>query len=92
MRRAVSIAMVITFLGMLITGIWNYFPPFDEQLYLPHINSSITFMVLAIIHVWINRLSIGKYFRGLGWWWIPVVLLFTINVIWLGIIMPLVIY
>lgn len=90
MRRAAAILLVIVGLGMIVTGIWKFIPPFDTSRFLPHINSSSFFIVIAVFHIWLNRKSLARYFKGLGWWWVPVVILITTNVIWLGIVLPII--
>ena len=87
MRRVISLAMVFFGLATLMTGIWNLFPPFDEKLFPPHIISSFTLGLLAIIHVWLNWRTIIRYVQGLGWWWILAGIGFLL-VIWMGIIAP----
>lgn len=90
MRRAISIAMVISGLTAALTGIWNFFPPFNTMFYLPHaINASILALLVAI-HLWLNRKPLLRYFKRLGGWWILVGLLF-VPVIWLGIVLPILI-
>lgn len=87
MRRGISIAMVIFGIAMVITGIWNIFPPFDTELTPPHIISSFIFGVLIILHVWLNWKPIVRYFKGLGWWWV-LVGLGCVFIIWASIIAP----
>lgn len=88
MRRVISMTMIFFGIAMLITGIWNIFPPFDTEVFPPHIISSFIFGILAIIHVWLNWKSIIHYFRRLGWWW-TLVGLGVLLVIWMGILAPL---
>jgi len=87
MRRGIGIAMVIFGLATVMTGIWNFFPPFDTMFYPPHVINACIFGLLAIVHVWLNWKSIVRYFKGLGWWWILAGLGFVL-VIWAGIIVP----
>ena len=87
MRRVISIAIVIVGLAMAITGIWKLFPPFDARFFPPHVINSFIFSVLVIIHIWLNRKPIIRYFKGLRWWWILVGLGFA-AVVWVGAIMP----
>jgi len=91
MRRAISIAMVIFGLAMVITGIWNLFPPFNTMLFPAHIIPAFIFGLLAATHLWLNWKLIVRYFKRLGWWWILVGLGFIL-VIYLGIIMPIFIF
>ena len=88
MRRWMVIAMVICGLTAALTGIWNFFPPFNTIIYIPHVINSCLFGVLAIIHVCLNRKPIAQYFKRLGRGWILVGLGFA-AIIWVGIIMPI---
>ena len=90
MRRGISIVMFIFGLNTVLTGIWNFFPPFDTILYIPHVVNSCVFGALAITHACLNRKSMAKHFERLGRWWVLVGLGFA-AVIWLGIIMPILI-
>ena len=87
MRRGIAVAMVIFGLAMVITGIWNFFPPFNTILYPPHIVNACIFGLLAIVHIWLNWKPIIRYFRGLGWWWV-LTGLGIVLIIWAGIIVP----
>ncbi len=88
MRRVISIAMVISGLSMVITGIMKLFPPFKAEVYPPHIINSFIFAVLAVTHIWLNRKPVVRYFKGLRWWWILVGLGFLL-VIWSVVIAPI---
>ena len=88
MRRFISIAMVILGLMAALTGIWNFFPPFNTIFYSPHVITSCLFGALAVIHVCLNRKPVGQYFKGLGRRWVLVGLGIA-AVLWLGIIMPI---
>ena len=83
-----GIIMVILGLAMAITGIWNFFPPFDTMFFPPHAITSCIFGVLVVVHVCLNQKSIAKYFKGLGRWWILAGVGFA-AVIWVGIILPI---
>lgn len=72
MRRGISIALVIFGLAMLVSGIQKLFPPADDRFYLPHVINSFIFAVLVCVHLWLNRKSIVRYFKGLGQWWLLV--------------------
>jgi hypothetical protein len=87
MRRAISIALAVFGLAMLITGIEKLFPPFDEMTFVPHIVNSFIFGVLAVVHIWLNWKALMHYFRRLGWWWGLVGLGFAL-VIGSSIVMP----
>jgi cytochrome b subunit of formate dehydrogenase len=63
MRRVLSIAMVIAGLVMAITGIWKFFPPFDTEFFPPHVISAFVFTGLVIIHIWLNRKPLIRYFK-----------------------------
>jgi peptidoglycan/LPS O-acetylase OafA/YrhL len=86
-RRVVSITMVFFGIAMLITGIWNIFPPLDAEFFPPHAISSFVFGVLAVLHIWLNWKPTIRYFRGLGWWWV-LVGLGVLMVVWMGILAP----
>ena len=88
MRRFISITMVIFGLAMVMTGVWNIFPPFNEMLFPPHIITSFILGLLVIVHLWLNWKSVVRYFRGLGRWWVLVSLGFVL-VIYTGIIVPI---
>ena len=74
MRRAVSIALVVSGLFSAVTGIWNFIPPFSESFSPGHAIGAAIFGILCVIHVWLNWKSILRYFKTLGWWWLPVAL------------------
>ena len=76
MRRVIAILLVIAGLFTAMTGIWNFFPPYSLSFSPAHAVGSCIFGVLCIIHVWLNWKSILRYFRGLGWSWLPVALAF----------------
>ena len=88
MKRFIGIGMVIFGLAAALTGIWNFFPPFNTIIYTPHIISSYVFGVLAVIHVCLNRKPIAQYFKKLGRRRVLVGLGFA-AVAWLGIILPI---
>ncbi len=87
MRRGISVTMVIFGLGAALTGIWQFFPPFNRGIDPPHIIFAFPFGILIILHTWLNRKPVLRYFRRLGWWWVVVSLGFIL-VIWAGIVMP----
>jgi len=91
MKRVIGIAMVIFGLAMVITGIWNLFPPFNTMLFPAHIIPSFIFGLLVVVHIWLNWKLLGRYFKRLGRWWILVGLGFLLA-IYLGIIMPIFIF
>ena len=72
MRRAVSVALVVTGLFSVVTGIWNFFPPFSQSFSPGHAIGACMFGALCIIHVWLNWKPILRYLKSLGWWWILV--------------------
>ena len=82
------IAMVLSGLAMVATGIWNIFPPFNTVLFPPHIITSAIFGILAIIHIWLHWKTIKRYFTGLGRWRILVGVGYA-AVVWLGIVLPI---
>ena len=88
MRRAVSVALVVTGLFSAVTGIWNFFPPFSKSFSPGHAIGASIFGALCIIHVWLNWKPIVRYLRDLGWWWLLVAtgLIATIMVVIIPII------
>ena len=74
MRRAISVSLVVVGLFSVVTGIWNFFPPFSESFSPGHAIGASIFGALCIIHVWLNWKPILKYLKALGWWWILVTL------------------
>ncbi|MFC1993382.1 hypothetical protein ACFLV3_06225 [Chloroflexota bacterium] len=72
MRRVISVVMVLAGLFAIMTGIWNFFPPFSLSFSPVHAIGATVFGSICIIHVWLNWKSVLRYFRGLGWWWLPV--------------------
>lgn len=72
MRRAVSVALVVTGLFSAVTGVWNFFPPFSESFSPGHAIGASIFGALCVVHVWLNWKSILRYLKNLGWWWILV--------------------
>ena len=81
MRRGIAIAMVIFGLAMLITGIQKLFSPASDMFYPPHVIISCIFGLLVVTHIWLNWKSIGRYFQGLGRWWLLVGLGFAAIVV-----------
>jgi hypothetical protein len=82
MKRGICIAMVVSGLIVMLTGIWEFFPPFNDVFYIFHAANSCIFVVLVLIHVWLNWKQLLKYFTRLGWWWLLVGLGFA-EIIWL---------
>jgi hypothetical protein len=72
MRRTVSIILAISGLFTVITGIWNFFPPFNESFSPGHAFGACIFGSLCIVHAWLNWKSILRYLKGLGWKWLLV--------------------
>ena len=72
LRRVITITMVLTGLFTLISGFWNFFPPYDSEFSAGHAVGASVFGVLGVAHAWLNRRPILRYFRGLGWWWVVV--------------------
>jgi hypothetical protein len=87
-RRGISLAMLIFGLQAMLTGIWQLFPPFNKQIDPLHMMPAFIFGILLIIHIWLNRKPLFRYFDRLGWRWVFIVL-GAIGIIWAGIIMPL---
>ena len=74
MRRVVSIILVVAGLFTGVTGIWNFFPPFNQSFSPGHAIGGSIVGALCVVHLWINRKPVAKYIKGLGWWWILIVL------------------
>jgi hypothetical protein len=72
MRRTVSIILVLTGLFTVITGIWNFFPPFSKSFSPGHAVVACVFGVICVVHAWLNWKAIRKYLQGLGWKWLLV--------------------
>jgi len=73
-KRVVSITLVLSGLFTATTGIWNFFPPFNESFSPGHAIGGCIFGAVCAIHIWLNWKILIKYFEGLGWWWLPVLL------------------
>lgn len=69
LRRAISIAMVLVGLFTVISGLWNFFPPFNSRFSPGHAVGACIFSILGVVHLWLNRRQLLRHFRGLGWWW-----------------------
>jgi hypothetical protein len=61
----------------MITGIWNFFPPFNKSFSPGHAVGACIFGSLCIIHMGLNGKSIWKYLKGLGWKWLFVACAFV---------------
>ena len=72
MRRGIGIALVIFGLAMVVSGIQKLFSPADDVFYLPHVINSFIFGLLVFVHLGLNWEPIGRYFKGLGRWWLLV--------------------
>lgn len=72
MKRGIGIAMVIFGLAMAITGIQKLFSPANDMFYPPHVIISCIFGLLVVTHIGLNWKPIGRYFKGLGRWWVLV--------------------
>ena len=82
MRRGITIAMVVSGLITVLTGMWQFYPPFNDVFYLPHAANAFTFVVLVLIHIWLDWKRLLQHFKRLGWWWLLVGLGFA-EIIWL---------
>ncbi len=69
-RRTISIILVITGLFTAVTGLWNFFPPFNSSFSPGHAVGASIFGIVCFIHTVLNLNSIIKYFKSLGWWWL----------------------
>ena len=81
MRRGISIAMVIFGTGAVLSGIRQFFPPFDTMFDFAHVTLACIFAILTGIHAWLNRRPLLRYFKRLRWWWI-LVGLGILSIIW----------
>ncbi len=88
MRRGISIAMVIVGIWAIMTGIWQLFPPFNKGIDPLHMIPAFVFGILLVVHVWLNRKPLLRYFRGLGWRWVFIGL-GVLGILWAGIVGPL---
>lgn len=78
LKRIVSISLVLSGLYTAVTGIWNFFPPFSESFSPGHAIGACILCAICIIHILLNWKSLIHYFKGLGWWWIPIALGFIV--------------
>ena len=91
MRRSISIAMVLFGIWAVISGISQFFPPFDTEFDVGHVVSACGFAVLLGIHVWLNRKPAVRYFKGLGRWWILIGVFVAGSIIFEGIVVTILI-
>jgi hypothetical protein len=64
------------------------FATFIKEFDVAHAIAGGIFTILLIIHVWLNRKPLFRYFGKLGWWWFLVGLGFA-AIIWGGIVITL---
>jgi hypothetical protein len=88
MRRVISMSMIIIGLWAIATGIWQFFSPYNKGIEPTHIIPAFLFGLLTIAHVWLNRKPVLRYFRGLGFRWIPIGL-GDLVVLWASIGLPI---
>jgi len=74
LKRIVGIFLVLFGLFTAITGLWNFFPPFNAEFSPGHAVGACIFGILCVVHIWLNWKPLIRYFRGLGWWWFLVAL------------------
>ena len=91
MRRVIGIAMVIAGVWAVISGISQFFPPFDMLFDIGHVVSACIFAALVITHVCLNAKTIGKYFKGLGRWWILIGFVVAGSIVFEGIVVTILI-
>ncbi|MBU2510044.1 DUF4405 domain-containing protein [bacterium] len=65
-RQPVSIVLGLSFLFTVISGIFNFFPPFSEKFSPGHAVGACIFCVICIIHIWLNWKSFIRHLRILG--------------------------
>ncbi len=68
MRSGVNIAMFLTGIWTIMTGIIEL-TPLAIGSPAHHIVAASTFVVVLGIHVWLNRKAFLQRFKGLGWRW-----------------------
>jgi len=92
MRRVISILLVIFGAATILGAVRNIpipcFAAFIKEFDVGHALNAGIFTILIIIHVWLNRKPLFRYFGKLGWWWIPVGLGFA-GVVWGGVVMTI---
>jgi len=86
MRRVIGIAMVIAGVWAVISGISQFIPPFDTMFDIGHVMSACIFAALLITHVCLNAKIIGRYFEGLGRWWILIGFVVAGSIVFEGIV------
>ena len=91
MRRVIGIAMVIAGIWAVISGISQFFPPFDTMFDIGHVVSACTFAALLITHVCLNAKTIVRYFKGLGRWWILIGFVVASTIVFEGIVVTILI-
>jgi hypothetical protein len=91
MRRGIGIAMVIFGIWAAISGISQFFPPFDTMFDPGHVVSACGFTLLLCTHVWLNRKTVARYFKGLGRWWILIGVFVAGSIIFEGIVVTILI-
>ncbi len=69
MRKGISVATVVIGLWTAVSGIIELTPYSDGH---PehHVIPAVAFAIVIIIHAWLNRKPLFKYFKGLGWKWV----------------------
>ena len=72
LKRITSISLALTGLFTLNTGVWNFFPPFVDSFSPGHAIGACIFCALGLFHIWLNWKPLAKYFKNLGWWWVPI--------------------
>jgi len=91
MRRVIGIAMVIAGVWAVISGISQFFPPFDMLFDIGHVVSACIFAALVITHVCLNAKTIVRYFEGLGRWWILIGFVVAGTIVFEGIVVTILI-
>ena len=90
MRRSIAIALVVFGLLIMLTGLWQFFPPFNTGVEPLHVIPAFCFAILLIIHIWLVRKPLLLHFKGLGWKW-ALVGLAAVVVLWMTIGIPIMI-
>ena len=91
MKRGIAIAMVLFGTWAAISGISQFFPPFDTMFDPGHVVSACIFALLLSTHVWLNRKPVVRYFKGLGRWWILIGFFVAGTIIFEGIVVTVMI-
>jgi hypothetical protein len=68
-RKATSLALVVSGSFTMVTGLWNFLPPFSETFSPGHAVGACVFSALCLVHVWLNWTAIRRYLTRSAWGW-----------------------